>query len=293
MTHVKVPRRMTMTNEPWRALVMVDGVPLQLSLETVGPDEATKMLGYNLHNRPLKDANVKKFAGDMVNGDWAFDGAPIRFAEDGVLLDGQNRLHAVVAAGVAVEFLVIRGLPSGTQDVMDTGAIRSFGDVLALKGETNSTALAALVRQVAAWEDGARRNLAQWKASHKVLERVLAEHPDLREYPQQARRVARVLGLNPSAVGMLWWVFDRIDVEDSAAFFDRLETGQGESERDPVRRLHRALLDDTKVKGGNANTQRQIVFIIKGWNAYREGREVGMYRWRPGGATPETFPEPI
>lgn len=31
----------------------------------------------------------------------------------------------------------------------------------------------------------------------------------------------------------------------------------------------------------------------KAWNAYRNGDTVSIYRWRPGGAKPEQFPEPV
>lgn len=31
--------------------------------------------------------------------------------------------------------------------------------------------------------------------------------------------------------------------------------------------------------------------MIKAWNAYREGRSVGLIRFKSGGAKPEAFPE--
>lgn len=37
-------------------------------------------------------------------------GEPIKFAHNGRLLDGQQRLMALVDANVAVDFLVVRGL---------------------------------------------------------------------------------------------------------------------------------------------------------------------------------------
>jgi hypothetical protein len=37
---------------------------------------------------------------------------------------------------------------------------------------------------------------------------------------------------------------------------------------------------------------RKSALFIKAWNAYREGREVSLLKWNPGGARPEEFPVP-
>ena len=45
------------------------------------------------------------------------------------------------------------------------------------------------------------------------------------------------------------------------------------------------------VRGQRSETYLTAI-LIKAWNAYRSGEEVGVLRFRPGGAHPEKFPEP-
>ena len=81
-----------------------------IRVETITPQLAEIYLGKNTHNRNIRKPVVGKYANDMENGFWNFDGAPIRFADDGTLLDGQHRLHAIIKSNKAIDLLVVRGL---------------------------------------------------------------------------------------------------------------------------------------------------------------------------------------
>lgn len=266
-----------------------DGITIEGVMVT--PDLAAEWLTHNTHNRSLKPTYRQRYAADMQTGEWTWTGEPIRFAADGRLLDGQNRLHALIDAEVTLPMLVIRGLPAEAQDDMDTGAPRKFADVLKLRGEPNANHLAALVRRVAAWDAGARRNLNSVVTSYSALTRTLTEHPELRDLVNPARKVADACGLTGSLAGLAWWVFGNVDAEDAEFFFTRLADGQSLVKGDPIFELRRTLHDSKSVKGERSETYL-LAITIKAWNAYRQGETVGLYRWRPGGAKPEAFPEP-
>ena len=109
----------------------------------VTPDTAQSWLSRNTSNRNLKTTKIALYARDMAAGNWLLTGEAIKFSADGTLLEGQNRLHAVVASGATVPMFVIRGLDPAVQGVMDTGAPRTGGDALTMRGINQAKDVAA------------------------------------------------------------------------------------------------------------------------------------------------------
>jgi hypothetical protein len=78
--------------------------------------------------------------------------------------------------------------------------------------------------------------------------------------------------------------------QDVGAFFDRLGSGAGLAANDPILVL-RKRLEKNAIEKRRMSDNDAAAIIIKGWNAYREGRAIQLLAWRSGGATPEAFPE--
>lgn len=272
----------------------LDGNTITVTLEMIGPDLAAHYLMANTHNRTRKPRSQAKYVADMTAGKWQFTGAPISFDTNGVLLDGQNRLHSICEAEVTLPVLVVRGLPAETQMDMDSGNPRKFVDVLTLSDEppTNVTLVAAIVRKIYGWEQGDRRNLGKANPSHSQLAATLAAHPDAAEFAVQGKRASRTTGLPPTLAGFAWWLFDSVDTEDAAFFFERLADGQGLVKGDPIFELRRTLVASANARGTERSQAYLLAITIKAWNAYRRGDTVAMFKWRMGGANPEAFPEP-
>lgn len=113
--------------------------PFKFSWELVTPAIAREMLTHNpkKQNRNLKERSVRGFAADMITGNWSPSHQGIAFDINGNLIDGQNRLSAIVRSGVPVPFLVCRGVPkriagvkSNVMDTLDRGTSRTISDVL-------------------------------------------------------------------------------------------------------------------------------------------------------------------
>lgn len=100
----------------------------------VGPDQASKWLEVNISNRTVRPSRVKQYAEAMSHGQWLYTADPIRFDEDGRLIDGQHRLMAVVRSEATIEMQVVRGLSREAQDAVDTGAARTASDALKVRG---------------------------------------------------------------------------------------------------------------------------------------------------------------
>lgn len=280
---------MTYTESP-HALALPDAGQVVM----VTPEVAEQMLGKNTHNRPARKAAVSAYASDMKAGDWRWTGDPIRFSADGTLLDGQHRLMAVIESGVTIPLLVLRGLPVEAQEDIDRGVPRRYSDVLALRGETNATILAALVRQVALWKRGSRTGQAAGALTAAQQNRVLDEHPELRQFTTQAKTLTREWKDIPvSVVGLVWWVLSQIDDEDADFFMHRLADGQMLQSGDPIYELRATLRRLQENVKGERSQRYQLAVVVKAWNAFRRGEKVGVLKFRAGGANPEKFPEPI
>lgn len=263
----------------------------QVELVMVTPEVAHDWLGYNTHNRKLRDRVVNAYASDMKAGAWQWNGESIKFAKDGTLLDGQHRLAAVTVAEVSVPLLVVRGLSTETQDTVDGGAKRKFSDVLALRGEKFPVSLAAIVRRVYLWEAGVRKSGSALAPTNAQLLQTIEKYPEIRDIPAVAEHIARGCGLPSSVCGLGMWLFTRIDTGDADFFFNRLHDGQNLAKGDPIYELRKAVEQSRSVRGERSQTYLTAI-LIKAWNAYREGRNVGQLRFAPGGANPERFPEP-
>lgn len=120
---------------------------LKAKVETVTPKRAQEILeNNNTHNRRLTKSRVDRYARDMEAGRWKQNGASLVFNCDGTLLDGQHRLAAVVQSNRSVQLLVVRNADKDSLETIDDVRPRSVGDLLALRGETYSCALAAALR---------------------------------------------------------------------------------------------------------------------------------------------------
>ena len=125
----------------------------QLKMPTVSriritPAMATNWLeNANSRNRPVSQSAVERYARDMRSGCWRLTHQGIAFDPNGVILDGQHRLWAIVYADVPVEMHVWFNVPPESRMVIDGGRGRNLADHLRLGGglgEVNKEVLAAL-----------------------------------------------------------------------------------------------------------------------------------------------------
>jgi hypothetical protein len=123
---------------------------MEFSVETITPTIARKMLdetearGFN--NRGIRKQRVEKLTHAIETGQWQVTHQAMAVTEDGIVLDGQHRLLAIIAAGQDVQVLVMRGADPNTFKVVDTGAVRTTGDSLKIAGYNNVNHLSAAVR---------------------------------------------------------------------------------------------------------------------------------------------------
>jgi hypothetical protein len=121
---------------------------------------------------------------------------------------------------------------------------------------------------------------------------VLYQHPALPEsvrFAESARRTgARSLALTPTMVAFTHYLLSQIDDAQAKDFWERLLGGVNLQSNSPVLILRRQLEREAVTKRSNTREDR-IAWLIKAWNADRDGRtQKASFSWRSG----ETFPKP-
>ena len=86
----------------------------------------------NVSNRKISDAHVARLARDMKEGRWGVTHEAIAFDPNGILLDGQHRLWAIIEADRTVTMNVWFNISPQARMVIDSGKSRSMVDVLRL-----------------------------------------------------------------------------------------------------------------------------------------------------------------
>lgn len=132
---------------------------LTAQIVSMTPEWAAELLKANDVNRPAKRAAIKRYAQDMKAGKWVLNGEAIIVREDGMLLNGQNRLYACIEAGVAFPTLMVANANGMALDTIDIGVSRSLGDQLHWRGVSNATTVAAAVRWAYRYDEMVERKL--------------------------------------------------------------------------------------------------------------------------------------
>jgi hypothetical protein len=99
------------------------------------PEYAQELLDKNHpNNRPAKKSRIEQYERDMRAGMWRLTHQPVAQDEDGYLVDGQNRLSAVVRSGQNVPMVLCLNVPRDAILGADCGAIRNVGDAAKISG---------------------------------------------------------------------------------------------------------------------------------------------------------------
>jgi hypothetical protein len=266
----------------------VDG--MHFSVQTITPAGADGLLSSNTLNRRIKNPHLEKMARDMSAGEWRFTGHPITIDSEGVLIDGQHRLLAVIRSGIAQRFLIIENLHPESRVVTDTNAVRSFNDWLVMEEYTNTALLSAMTLRQSVYERTGTP-IARGRSTSTILElqQCLNENPALIGSAQFVnRREISELGY-ASNFGWLRYRTHTHYPRETDRFF-RLLVGSDVPHNDcPTYVLYRFLM---RAKGDKKNTLKPIthmVVIVKAWNAFLEGRRIKRLTYVSGEDVPEVL----
>lgn len=266
--------------------------PLSVRTEIVTPSIARQWLD-RLHEnqRKRKPSVIERYARDMRAGKWHDTGEAIKFDSKGDLVDGQQRLNAVVVSGVTVSFLVVDGLDSEAMIVMDSGTPRTFADSLKITHTMRTSQVGSVVRRVF----GFSRGNYTGQMSSVYVNPTRSELMDfykqfMGEFDTAAQRgkdVANQKLGNGTSAGTAFFLFARLDEDGAHSFFERVLSGVNLGFGDPALTLSRRLAQRQWA------TAEQLAGWIRGWNAYREDKSLErILLSKSGPLTNQNFPLP-
>src|SRR5712692_504702 len=230
----------------------------------------------------------------IQRGEWQLTGEAIQLDDEGRVRDGQNRLRAIVQAGLPVRSVGARGVSEDAYEVMDTGRSRNAADVLHIHGFPSQNALAAAARGLMFIERYGRVFPSQ-RDSHLYITPVttlqyVTDHPEIIDGVRLGDRIYHS-GIQ-GGIG-LWSIittlFLRLDPEQAKRFAEHLTTGAGLHRGHPLLMLRNRLVGSQRDQYSTLSGREALVAIaIKAWNAWREGKnaaDTGVARRRPPGRT--------
>lgn len=253
----------------YKCMLAVLNVPVEL----VTPEMAAKYLATTVKNRkPVKSA-VNQYAVSILGCLWGFNPQPIIFSDKGNLMDGRHRMLAIIASGIAIPLVVIRGVPASSFDVVDGGTSRSLKQVMKMENIPMADAVASIVRTVIVYE-----SMNYTKLSHAGgvcnREALLFYHNHTDEVIRAAEWGVKIkegkhgtLG----AGGFLAYILFAIAPKKAAEFLEGIATGANLPTGSPIlryRNKYAALRAQATV---HRNTQVDMMF--EAWNEWN-GHEV-------------------
>lgn len=246
----------------------------QHKFETITPELAEAYLGKNTDNRNVRKGNVSKLARDIKNGNYLITGDSIRFDWNGVLVDGQHRLLAIIASGQPVVTLVVRNLNPRVRDVIDAGAKRSAADALGFNEvSANATTIAAAIRLIIGFQRGVVVTTASRVpdlTNSEIVDWYVEDGGQIEEYANLSRSWYRKLHCRPGVLTAAIHMLASIDAEQAMRFFNDMINLTLDGPSDP-RRVLLTRLDRGEKVDARMPEAEQLFYLIRTWNAWRSG----------------------
>ena len=220
------------------------------TIELITPELAGEYLSLNLNlNRPHAPAQIERYAKAMLGGKWheSAPTTPIAFDWDGNLINGQNRLRAIIKSGVSLHFPVEMGHDPESFAYIDIGKTRDASDHFAVMHKRQFGEIPKRHRYIASTANAMLTGLTVTSSSQRP------EKLQVAEYAMQHRdQIQRFLGhLNKKTCHVFSTAL--VAAFANAALFlgsdtkllemaERLGTGVWSGPRDPMKALFDGLM---------------------------------------------------
>lgn len=246
----------------------------------ITPEEALNILEHkNLNNRKVDKNRVNRYLADMNAGNWCFNGDAIRFDKTGNLIDGQHRLAAISKQKAGFAFLVIEGVEDKSRRTIDTGKVRTGGDILTMFSGVkprDSGVISSAITKFLLYQKGLMLQPGSGSmhiTSTSMIEEFYAANLDsLHEsndivsnfIDRHAMVLSRADGL------FLHYIFKQIDTKEAEVFMKKLLTGAN-VEIQSNEYLMRSILLKRSMKTLKILPSDMLYTVIKAWNRNRKG----------------------
>jgi len=268
---------------------------------TINPAKAQAFLdATTTRNRNVNRHAVETYTAVMRSGKWQSNGEPIIIDDNGNVIDGQHRLHAIIRSNTAQDMLVVRGVDPSAFKTIDSGRKRRHGDLLSIANVQDPGMVAAAVAGIYTYEktgtlsgqkSPAFSYLTHRGAEYDPVSEVLSRMPLLNESVKVGRKWRKRVPSNVAAslVSTMHYVLSKKSETDANQFFDDLIEMNFGGDDDPVRRLFKSCTENGRSELVGASCRYAGAIFVKAWNHYRRGTACKSLGFRDN----EDFPKPI
>lgn len=249
-----------------------------VKIEMVTPTKAKQILAKNTNNRNMSERSLNHYARQIESGQWEDNGDTICFREDGVLMDGQHRLEAIVKTNKSLECIMVYGLKKSAMATIDTGRVRKVADHLKLYGfkmHAHASVAAACVI-IGQFKKGKYTEMRERQTAAEAIA-YIKENPDFLEQANEVYSNVELSRLmTPSVLIATYYLFSKIDRRKAAEFFEKLRTGEHLGTTSPILKLRNQLTGmrtGTK-RRGKLHKRTYLYYICAAFSAYLDNRRV-------------------
>ncbi len=255
---------------------------------------AEAMLGLNTGNRRVNARKLAQLVSQMRAGTFENTGEPIIVSAEGVLNDGQHRLHAVVESDAVVDMDVRFGIPRRAVTKTDTGAGRTGGDVLAIQGVAGSAAVAPAIRLLILFRRGLPDSIREFVSNAEIAD-TYEKWKGIEAVGKQVAGFNFPRGVRSTPLLAVAFMASRSPGRDKlSAWLETLATGLASGKSDPGHLLRERLVRgmDAAV-GTREGLLERFALMILSWNAFAAGTGLTNkeLRWTATGKAAHPFPK--
>ena len=265
-------------------------IELMQRIEIITPCRARELLEANTRNRPVIKANLRRLCSEILNGNFKLNGETIKISKKGIILDGQHRLMAVVETGVEIQTIVVLGVDDDCFATIDQGTPRTLAAVLGIEKVENATICAALVPLTIKYLNNQYPQQGG-TAMSKVdcLNYFNANKNEITEAASFSGSSNLRRLITPAYLGLLYFIFNRIDANQCTLFFDNVNKGIGLDSDSPEYILRERLIT-IATSSSKEDPVTKCAYFIFSWNAFRKGKKMKLVRWTQKGNNAQDFP---
>ncbi len=252
----------------------------------ITPERALELLEKNTKNRPIKQTRLNRYARQIKNGNWEYNGETIKIASNGVILDGQHRLWAVIEADKSILVEVIYDLSPKVWDTIDQGGVRTNADNFSRQKVKNYVKVAALINPLYFLNRRRYKALSATVLTKREAFQYYEEHKNVIEGINLNRRHIKVPPKYVFACEAYLRQYNNPEAVDS--FFGQLSSGQILPGFEQVFVLREWLIKMAGEVRSNPKGTEYVAKILKAYQNFKRGKNPKTIRWSE--ASNEAFP---
>jgi hypothetical protein len=227
------------------------------------------------HNRNVKTGQRDKYAKAMTEGGFVLNGDTIKFTDQRLLGDGQNRLLACIRSGVPFKSHTVFGIPHQHFKTMDQGRVRNGGDMLTIAGVEHGDLMKSALRWCELLATNPKRRTTFENAFYLIL---YNDHHGVEDWQKEARAIYR---LNRQPLGLVMAVLhtaNKVDSDFTVDYASAWATGTYEPRFAVIGTMQTAIEKIIRLSNGRVNEVVRAAMVVNSWNAARAGRK-GPISW--------------